>query len=471
MKEKLADALSEISEKYVTEAATPPKTRKQSRLAVVAAVIALILLVQPLVAPTTASAAGMIAEPKYPDMAQYPDESQGWPKFNLEWNAWSESQQKQYDQPADFADNLTSYFRQSIPTFLAGETGENAVCSPLNIYMALAMLAETTDGDTRAQILELLNADSLGALRTQAGHVWNAHYCADGATASILANSLWLDDSIAHNQQTADTLAKKYFASVYRGQLGSVESNQALRDWLNRQTDGLLEEQAGQLQLDRRTVMVLASTVLYRVKWSNEFYEDYNTESTFHSPGGDREVTFMNSVISYGPYFWGEDFGAVYLELEDTGRMWLILPDEGITPADILESGQAMDLILGDWETYENQSGIQVNLSLPKFDVASNLELSGKLTQLGITHAFDPSEADFSAILPEDAAYLNSVQHAARVAIDEEGVTAAAYTSMLVCGAGAPLEEEIDFVLDRPFLFVITSRADLPLFAGVVNNP
>jgi len=29
----------------------------------------------------------------------------------------------------------------------------------------------------------------------------------------------------------------------------------------------------------------------------------------------------------------------------------------------------------------------------------------------------------------------------------------------------------MDFVLDRPFLFFITSRDDLPLFAGIVHTP
>jgi serine protease inhibitor len=42
---------------------------------------------------------------------------------------------------------------------------------------------------------------------------------------------------------------------------------------------------------------------------------------------------------------------------------------------------------------------------------------------------------------------------------------------MMTCGAARPPEDEIDFILDRPFLFLITSRDNLPLFAGVVENP
>jgi len=38
-------------------------------------------------------------------------------------------------------------------------------------------------------------------------------------------------------------------------------------------------------------------------------------------------------------------------------------------------------------------------------------------------------------------------------------------------GAGMPPQEEIDFVVDRPFLFVITGADSLPLFVGVVNQP
>ena len=34
-----------------------------------------------------------------------------------------------------------------------------------------------------------------------------------------------------------------------------------------------------------------------------------------------------------------------------------------------------------------------------------------------------------------------------------------------------PPDEEIDFILDKPFLFAITGYDGLPLFVGVVNQP
>ena len=42
---------------------------------------------------------------------------------------------------------------------------------------------------------------------------------------------------------------------------------------------------------------------------------------------------------------------------------------------------------------------------------------------------------------------------------------AAAYVNLPVAEAPMPPEDQIDFVLDRPFLFVLRSRDDLPLLA------
>lgn len=477
MNEKLKEAMEHIQEEKLAEAAAPRKRKAIRWMGALAAALALILAITALIpqAAVPANAEGLVAAPVYPEMSPYPDESKyyesnDWDAFDKEYDAWFRDWQIQRNQPQGYADSLSGYFHASIPTLLADDKGENAVCSPLNIYMALAMLAETTDGTSRQQILDTLGADSIQSLRTQAGHVWNAHYMADGASSSVLANSLWLKTGLTYNTDTVRTLADSYYASIFQGDLGSDAMNDLLRSWLDTQTGGLLKDQIQNVSMPQETVLALASTIYYRAKWTSQFYEEDNTQDIFHAPSGDKTVTYMNATFTYGPYYWGEDFGAVSLNLEDGSRMWLILPDEGHTPQDILSSGHALELLLGNYYETENQAGIKVNLSLPKFDVVADIKLNEKLQQLGITDVFG-NNADFSPILPQDAAYLDTASHAARVKIDEEGVEAAAYTVMMACGAALPPDQEIDFVLDRPFLFVITSLDNLPLFAGIVNNP
>jgi serine protease inhibitor len=113
---------------------------------------------------------------------------------------------------------------------------------------------------------------------------------------------------------------------------------------------------------------------------------------------------------------------------------------------------------------------MKVNLSVPKFDVASTMDLSEGLKNMGATDIFTEAVSDFSKITSDLPVYLTAANQSVRVQIDEEGVKAAAYIELPGAGSAAPPDEIIDFVLERPFLFVITSD-NVPLFAGCVNNP
>ena len=476
-KEIMEKALDYIGDEKIAEALVEKKKRHSFRwVSAMAAVLAIAVTAGILLwpaAPATPqqepaapkTAAGLLAAPVYPQMAAYPAD---FTEDFTAYDAWWESQQNQYDQPLGYGDDLYSFYQKSIPVFLENTQG-NIAYSPANVYMALAMLAETAGGNTRQQILTLLNKSDIDTLRTQARYLWNAHYCDDKATTLLLANSLWLDNAFAYKASTADTLADSYYASVYAGDLGSDEMNKLLQDWLNDNTGGLLKEQTSNQKLDPQTLMALASTIYYKVKWSNEFWENMNTQDVFHAPSGDKTVTYMNTTMTYGPYYHGEDYGAVSLRLEDGGRMWLILPDEGYTPADILRSGHAVQELLVAGEP-TNGSTAMVNLSLPKFDITSGKDIAPALKALGITDAFDVSTADFSGIT-NDALFLTGADHAVRVKIDEKGLEAAAYTVMMAAGAALPPDEQIDFILDRPFLFMVESSTDVPLFTGIVNEP
>ena len=371
------EAMNEISDSHLEEAISPKKKRTFPWMGAVAASLAAAVLIgaflpweqllptdpspsqtlpqimnptDPIITEPSQPATpilGLLSEPVYPDMPSYPSDPNSAP--SSVYDAWNAGLKQQYDQPQGYADSLESFFIRSIPLFL-GDTTENAVCSPLNIYMALSMLAETTDGASRAAVLNALNANSIEALRTQAGHVWNAHYRSDGASDCLLANSLWLNEGFLYNKDTVNTLVDSYYASVFQGDLGSESMTNALRAWLSVQTQGLLDQYLDGIELSPDDALALASTVYFRAKWDNEFWDRQNTEDIFHSPSGDVKTTFMNQTLTYGPYYYGKDYSAVKLDLDAAGvygyaAMWLILPDEGYNPRDVLESGYALDMI------------------------------------------------------------------------------------------------------------------------------
>lgn len=417
-----------------------------------------------------------VRQAEYPEMAPYPDESdfirsdgsfddEG---FSKVYDAWYDSRQNLRSE-TDLS-GLYPFLNKSIPAFLSGAEGENRVYSPLNVYMALAMLSELTDGETRAQVLDLLGVKDLKALRAQTSALWNANYCDDGALTSILASSLWLNDTLDFVPKTLDILAETYHASTYQGVMGSDALNKALQNWLNEQTGGLLKEQAGEIELKDDTVLALATTLYYKARWDWEFFDGNNKKEPFHAPNGDLTCEFMHQSGS-STYYWGEKFSAVPKSLIESGSMWLILPDEGVTPEALLQEQELYDFLSAGHE-WSKSKFLVVNLGLPKFDVDSSLDLREGLKSLGIQDAFDPDRSDFTPIVKDiEGLFLSQAKHAARVTVDEEGCTAAAFTVMAAAGSAMPPDDEVDFQLDRPFLFVLTNRDGLPLFVGVVNTP
>ena len=411
-----------------------------------------------------------IAQAQYPETAKYPTSIGGLIYSEADYDKWREDVAKRRSFMGQ-GENLDLFFKHTASEFLKNCESDNLVYSPLNVYMALAMLAETSEGETRQQILDLLGAKSIAALREQAHAIWNANYCDDGAVTSILGSSLWLDEDFEYNKEVVSTLAENYYASVFRGKMGSKSYNKTYSEWLNSQTGGILKEYTEKAEMSPETLLNLVTTIYFQAKWDGEFYKENNTTNAFHKATGDENCEFMNQKITYGNYYWGEKFSATSKNLKNSGSMWFILPDEGVTPQDLLKNEEALSFMTDpvDWE---QSRSLKVNLSVPKFDVSSRINLTNGLQRLGVTDCFDFTASDFSPLVGNSQpAEISSAEHTARVIIDEEGVTAAAYTELRLAGAAAPPEDEIDFVLNRPFIFVITGEDALPLFIGVVNNP
>ena len=479
----ISQAISLIDANYIIEAIEAENTlsgekngvtnirnggAKKRWLGAVAAVLAVAILAGVFLRPSDTLTAYAIAEAKYPEMAPYPGESH----TEAAYDAWWKDIRAQWRDLGDVSP-LQAFFARSAGIFLTADKGRNRVYSPLNVYMALAMLAQLTDGEGREQILTVLGSGSMDALRQQVSDVWNDNYRNDGALTSVLASSLWLNRDVTFQQETMDTLSRDFYASSYRGEMGSERFNEALQSWLNEQTGGLLEEQAGKIELDSETVLALATTVYFKAKWGYEFSKKRTAPDTFHAPSGNVEADFMHQQDDQA-YYWGERFAAVEQHFEGGGSMWFLLPDEGVTPEALLFDSEAMDFLFTAVKSeWENKEFLIVNKAIPKFDVSSQFELDDGLRALGVTDVFDPALADFSPMTADAdiPIAVSQANHAARVVIDEEGCTASAFTVIPSPGAEKPPDEEVDFVLNRPFIFCITGLSGLPLFVGIVNYP
>lgn len=440
--------------------------------AVLAVVLVCSVLVTTLVACTPSNAASnlAIAKPVYPEAVKAPGEG----ATDKDFDAYQAYNEKRIEAGKGNPKAMKAFYKKTLAQVLGAskaagsDSGKNAVYSPINVYLALAMLAETTDGNSRQQLLDLLGEKSISSLRKRVQNLFIANYQDDGECTSLLANSLWMNEALKYNQKTLETLAKKHYAYSFAGKPGSKEMNKALQGWINEQTHDLLKDQAASLELDPSTVLALVSTIYYKAVWSEQFSKEATDQKTFHVPTGDKKVDMMHLVESF-PYYTGKNFEAVALPLRNSGSMWFFLPKKGVTPAKLASDAEVLSL-LTDTENYKDFSYPQVTLSLPKMDAVSDTDLIKDLKKLGVTDIFG-SGGNFSPLM-EDAAkiFVSQIEHAARVKTDEDGVEAAAFTAIVLSKAALPTQR-VTFTVDRPYYFAITGYTGDMLFTGVVNDP
>lgn len=460
----------------------------------------------PSLAPAPASSSSPAESPEHlalrlaalPDLPSEPDESAFWDTlsnagaeerdrlwevFRAEQTAYQEAVQALRSDGVDpsLVPAFASYTLRTARQLMEAETEKNIVYSPANLYLALCMLCETTDGNSRDQLLKLLELSSVEEARAAASSLWRNLY-RDGATdVTLPANSLWLNETLDYHEDTVDTLSTQYYASTFRAPMGDPSTDAAIAGWINENTNGLLSDAAAGLETTGDTLMMLISTLYFKGSWSDPFSDGLTSEDTFTAADGtEQKYDFMHKTNS-GNYYRGDRFIAASLPFRNGESMWFLLPDEGVSVQDaLLKTGSpfngfdaspdsTLDTAFGS--VIAEQGFADIAWSVPRFDVNSDLDLIPSLRSLGVTDIFDSETADFSK-LTELEALVSTVEHAARVKVNEDGCEAAAFTAIMTECTSALVEPlpVVEMKLNRPFGFLITGTDGLPLFVGIVNT-
>lgn len=349
---------------------------------------------------------------------------------------------------------------------LLGEQTENAMYSPASLYMALSLAAEGARGETQTEMLNLLGVSAADLSQLSRRLFVRLYRDEDGAVQKM-ANSLWIGQGQTPRQQYMDTAAKDFFASAYLADFSKPEAGQAMSKWVSDNTGGVLSP-SFETKEDWR--MVLINTLYTKMAWARPFPQEATREEPFYLADGTSVTTpFMHQEIDYSSFWKGDGYRASELPTR-FGRMVVVLPNEGVSPADLLAKPENLPAML-DLGRKDRQSDTKVVFSVPKFSFGNTFGLDETLNGLGMKKAFTGA-ADFSGMLAGPT-YFSKIQQGTHIEIDEEGFEAAAYTLMPTnTGGSPPPTTKVEHMkLDRPFLFAILSGDDVPLFIGIVADP
>lgn len=364
---------------------------------------------------------------------------------------------------------MDEFTASTAAVILPAAEGKNALYSPVSLYHALAMTAETSAGETLSQTLSLLGVESVEELR--AGLPVLLEQLTGRSEGELaLAASFWMREDFPFRQEPVDRLAAYYGAEVYQADFSNPSLPDAVARWVRDKTGGRLGD-AVDFQPDPNTAAYLFSTLYFKGSWDEAFSAENNEEGPFYlADGGTADAVYMTQWESAG-YVEGENFAAAGLNFRGGGEMYFILPDEGVSPAELAADPDALAAALFP----EERESALVGFRVPKFTVSDSLAgVQEYLKPLGMTDAFDDTCADFTPLIdnPALSLYISDIRQETTLTIDEEGCEGAAYTKVEYSTSGAEYipPRQVELNLNRPFLFAVRAHGGV-LFVGIVENP
>jgi serpin B len=352
--------------------------------------------------------------------------------------------------------------------------GKNTVVSPLSIAYAFAMLRAGAGGQTAAQLDRVFGFpatgrdDAFNAITRQVATADIPPAKTDKRTDATprppvvaLGNALFPAQDQPIGAPYLRTLAAQYGAGVHPVDFASGKATGVINQWVTRQTAGRITKLFDKLSGDTR--LVLANTVYLRADWPAQMFSGsgVSQDPFTRASGGPVTVPMMHAenTLRYGT---GNGYQAVEIPYADSGlAMLILLPSTGGSPTNLLAPAMMSAAVAALHDQ-------DLDLALPRFDFATDLDLVPALHALGLTAPFT-SSADFTAISP--GLYVDQAVHRANITVDEWGTEAAAVTGIGMAAA-ARVPPDTRMAVDHPFAFaIIHTGTGVPLFMGTVADP
>ncbi|NLM77817.1 MAG: serpin family protein [Ruminococcaceae bacterium] len=460
MKEKkIFDAITDVREELIEEAENS-RLNKNRRLwqktAVLAAcvvlVIAVVLLIPGLEKEETKT--GPLLDVVYPDVYAFDD---GEARMAI---------RNQNPVDAAFVEAINN-FSYKTATLLLQDDGRNKSYAPLSLYFALSLASSGARQDTATELLDVLGVPDTGTMMQQCGNLYRLLYHENKIGKLKIANSLWLDHDyrgqpVHFKDDFVKQAAEHFYASSHHVDFAQPETGKQMAAWIVEHTQGTLNPE---IEADPEQILAIINTIYFYDQWVDRFSKEETSEDIFYlADGSEVKSDFMNRTCFSAGFSRGTNFTRAGLALKNAAQMVFVLPDQGVSPYELLASPELTRLTIEGGDEHNGE----VIWKIPKFSFGSAFDLKDMLIKLGVNKAFQ-QDADFSGIT-DHTAFISRIRQETHIAIDENGVEAAAFTKIDYAGAAQP-QGRAEMILDRPFIFAVIAQNGNLLFVGVCENP
>jgi serpin B len=290
-----------------------------------------------------------------------------------------------------------------------------------------------------------------------------------------VADALWAQQDARFLPNYLQLMQSDYGADFHRVDFKTQPEavRGTINRWVEQQTNNRIQNLIGPGVLTPMTRLVLTNAIYFKGTWRNPFEKGATQDGEFHlSAAQTATAPLMHRTGAYR-YYDGGAFQELELPYEGDDLAMVVLLPKQTDGLPALE--QRFTAAAAQQWIDELAPAHKVILTLPRFTMTQQFELSGTLSAMGMPQAFTPA-ADFSGMTGKPELSISAAIHKAFIDVNEEGTEAAAATSTVMVATAMlrPAQEPppIIFRADHPFLFMIRdTKTGGILFMGRVEDP
>ncbi|AWV97795.1 serpin family protein [Arcticibacterium luteifluviistationis] len=362
---------------------------------------------------------------------------------------------------AEFSKRTTSFAFDFLKELEKEEVDETFFVSPLSLHMALGMLLNGADTQSKEELIKTLNLEGLDMDLINSSYLELVDKLpnVDPLVTNELANSLWQRNGFDVEDDFKAVLKEYFKAELYEENFDQGTLTK-INQWASDNTNAKITKVLEEISADQ--VLFLMNALYFKGDWANQFDKDKTFEDSFNGKSGLVKVDMMANLDTFAYADMGS-FKAVDLPYGNQKYgMRVLLPKENDVSA-LLNS-----LDEDVWKGIDEKMYVQkLDLKLPKFKMEYEIKLNDILKNMGMPSLFS-NAADLSKITaPAGKIRVGFVKQNSFVAVDEEGTEAAAVTTIGIELTSVPSYPS--FYVNKPFLFFIYEKGSGTIqFAGKI---
>lgn len=366
--------------------------------------------------------------------------------------------------PKDLPQAHNAFGFNLLKSLNAQEEDKNIFISPSSVSLALTMVYNGADGETKDAIVKTLQFENLdiSKINQESLGLINGLTNPDEKVELSIANSAWVKKGFEIKPEFLEVVKNYYKAEANSLDFDSPSAKNTINDWVSKNTRGkiptIVDSTSGK-------VLFLINATYFKGTWTTEFDKKLTEDKKFtpaKGPATNRPFMKQKSTMSY---LENKDFQSVSLPYGKNERLSMYV----FLPKDLNGFVNQLDIdTWNKWMTqYQDEKG---TILLPRFKLEYEQGLTPSLTQLGMGVAFG-DQASFSNIAP--SLFISEVKHKTYLDVNEEGTEAAAVTSIGVAPVSAePQPKTFYMEVNRPFFIAIRdNQTGEILFTGIIQSP